>query len=86
MAMSLPKERLYQLIDQIPESESSVVERFLEFVISRAKDHVLQAFLKAPYDDEPLTEQELEAIHEGEVQFIEGKYDNLADVTKELIS
>jgi hypothetical protein len=84
--MSLPKERLYQLIDQLPESELAVVERFLEFVISGATDPVLQAFLKAPYNDEPLTEQELEAIHEGEVQFIEGKYDNLDDVTKELIS
>ena len=84
--MSLPKERLYQLIDQLPESELAVVERFLEFVISGATDPVLQALLKAPYDDEPLTEQELEAIHEGEVQFTEGKYDNLDDVTKELIS
>lgn len=84
--MGLAKERLYKLIEELPESESPVVERFLEFLINRAKDPVLRAFLQALDDDEPLTEEESKAIEEGRAEFAKGEYDDLDDVAKELIS
>ena len=50
------KERLHQLVDDLPDSELQAARRFLEYLRS----------LQDGVDDEPLSPEALEAIREGE--------------------
>ena len=58
------KERLYRLVDQIPDGEVHTAERFLEYLAS-SDDPVLRALMSAPEDDEPLSDADREALEEG---------------------
>ncbi len=67
------RETLHKLVDLLPESEWEAARRVLEERLSK-HDPVLRAFLNAPEDDEPETEEEradvdeaYEAIARGEV-------------------
>ncbi len=53
------KTELHRLIDALPESEALIAKRFMEFLISMRGDPLLNAFLKAPEDDELLDAQDL---------------------------
>jgi hypothetical protein len=64
--LSASKSRLHDLIDALPEQETIVAQRFLEFLIGRAGDPLLQAFLGAPEVDEPFHQDDLLAIAEAE--------------------
>jgi hypothetical protein len=57
------RDTLHRLIDELPESELTAAERFLNYLLATA-DPVLQALLEAPPDDEPETEEERQAVHE----------------------
>jgi hypothetical protein len=65
------KERLYRLIDQIPEGEVHTAERFLEY-LTTADDPVLRALMNAPEADEPLSDEDREALEEGRRALAEG--------------
>jgi len=65
------KERLYRLVDQIPEGEVHTAERFLEY-LAAAQDPVMLALLNAPEDDEPLSDEDREALEEGRRALAEG--------------
>ena len=65
------KERLYRLVDQIPEGEVHAAERFLEY-LAAAQDPVMHALLNAPEDDEPLSDEDREALEEGRRALAEG--------------
>jgi hypothetical protein len=65
------KERLYRLIDRIPEGEVHTAERFLEYLAS-SDDPVMRALMNAPEDDEPLTDADREALEEGRRALAEG--------------
>lgn len=56
------KERLHQLVDELPERELSEAERLLNSL--RIDDPVLRALDTAPYDDEPETDEERAAVAE----------------------
>jgi hypothetical protein len=56
------RERVHQLIEELPDSELPVIERFLE---ERRADPVLRTLAEAPEDDEPLTPEDAAAIAEG---------------------
>ena len=71
------KERLHRLVESLPEGAAPTVEAFMEFVIARSRqqqwdDPVLQAFMEAPEDDEPLTPEDIEAIEEGHADVARG--------------
>jgi hypothetical protein len=55
----MAREALHQLIDRIPETEIVAAQRFLEYLASGA---ALRVALAAPFDDEPVTEGDSEAI------------------------
>lgn len=57
------KERLYSLIDRLPEQEIEAAQRYLEFLCQH-EDPVIRAMRCAPIDDEPLTEEDHKAIQE----------------------
>lgn len=59
------KERLYRLVDRIPEGEVRTAERFLEFLASKDDDPLVRALMNAPAMDEPLSEEDRQALEEG---------------------
>jgi len=81
--LNASKEKLHELVDALPESEVEAAKRALECLISKTCDPVLQAFLDAPEDDEPLTEDELKAIEEGEEAIKRGETEPLENVLRE---
>lgn len=58
------RERIHQLVGELPEGELPNVERFLRQRQDR-HDPVRDALLNAPEDDEPLTPEDVAAIQEG---------------------
>jgi hypothetical protein len=77
------KERLYQLVDQIPEGELHTAERFLEY-LSVSHDPVLRSLMNAPEEDEPITPEEEEAVREALDDAAAGRTHSLDEVKKEL--
>ncbi len=57
----LPRQRLHQLIDELPEEDIQAAQRYLES-LSTHQDPLVRALESAPEDDEPLTDEEREAI------------------------
>ncbi len=79
----LAKERLHELVDALPESRFEAAKRALECLVNLACDPVLQAFLDAPEDDEPVTEEDLKSIEEAEEDIRRGRTRPLDEVMKE---
>ena len=75
--------RVRRLVDEMHESELETVETFVEFVHGRG-DPVLRALLNAPYDDEPVTEEEEEAVREALEDIAAGRVQTLEELEKEL--
>ena len=65
------KQRLQQLIDELPEDQIRAAERYLEF-LSASQDPLIQALQSAPEEDEPITDEEREAIEEAERAIADG--------------
>ncbi len=77
------KERLYRLVDQIPEGEVHTAERFLEY-LAASDDPVLRSLMNAPEDDEPVTPEEEEAVREALEDVAAGRMHTLEEVKQEL--
>lgn len=58
------RERLYRLVDRIPEDEVHAAERYLEYLAMRG-DPLVRALMDAPASDEPLTDADREALADG---------------------
>ena len=61
----LPRQYLHKLIDELPEEEIQAAQRYLEF-LSTCQDPLVRALESAPEDDEPITDEEREAVDEAE--------------------
>jgi hypothetical protein len=79
----VPKERLHQLIDQLPEEECHAAERFLAYLKEQG-DPLLRGLLQAPLDDEPETEGERQAVEEAYEDLEAGRVHSLGDVKRDL--
>ena len=77
------RERLHRLVDDMHEGELETVETFIDFVHERG-DPVLRALMNAPYDDEPVTDEERAAIQEGLDALEAGDVFTMEEVEKEL--
>lgn len=66
------RDTLHRLVDELPESELAVAERFLNYLRATA-DPVLRALLEAPLDDEPETDEERRAVHEAREELARGE-------------
>ncbi len=71
------RETLHHLVDELPDDTVGAVELFMEFILLRRRrtevvDPVLQAFLRAPDDDEPLTTEDAAAVAEARADFVRG--------------
>ena len=58
------RERLRCLVEFVPEAELRAAERYLEFLVG--PDPLIRALVNAPWDDEPVTEEERKAVEEAE--------------------
>ena len=59
----LPRKRLHQLIDELPEDEIQAAERCLESLCSH-RDPVLDAIRSAPDVEEPYSDEEQRGVDE----------------------
>lgn len=82
--MSLAKNNLHDLIDKLPDTEAESARRFLEFLIAQADKVYIQALREMPMDDEPLTDEDLNAIKEGREDIKAGRIQTLSEVMQEL--
>lgn len=79
------RERIIQLVGELPESELVVVERFVSF-IRWHHDPVRAALDSAPEDDEPETSEEAAAVAAAKAELARGEGIPAAAVWKELLS
>jgi hypothetical protein len=73
-------EELRAMIDDLDEDEAAL---WLQFM--RTGDPVLRSFLFAPPDDEPVTEEEREAINEGWQAYREGRVVSAEELRQRLV-
>lgn len=64
---------LHTLVDELPEPELSAARRFLEYLRQQPSDSLRLALDAAPFDDEPVTEDDLAAIREGVEEQVRGE-------------
>ena len=77
------RERLYRLVDQIPEGEVHAAERYLEYLAEHG-DPFIRKLMNAPLDDEPVTEEEEAGVREAWEDYKAGRVQTLEEVEKEL--
>ncbi len=77
------RETLHKMLDLLPESEWEQVYRVLEQRLAK-HDPVLRAFLNAPEDDEPETEEERAAVEEAYKDLKAGRVIPWDEVKREL--
>lgn len=77
------KATLHRIIEELPESELVAAERFLAYLRDMA-DPVRRALLTAPWDNEPETENERQAMQEARNELARGEVYPLDEVRREL--
>ena len=82
--MSLAKNNLHDLIDKLPDTEAESARRFLEFLIAQADKVYIQALREMPIDDEPLTDEDLNAIKDSREDIKAGRTQTLSEVMQDL--
>jgi len=82
--MSMDREDLYRIIDEIPEGELAGVRRYLKYVRDVGQDPVRYALDNASLDDEPETEEERRAVEEGKADIRAGRTMSSEELKKEL--
>lgn len=60
-----PRQLLHDLVEELPEDELLPAQRYLEYLKERGEDPLHYALSRAPVDDEPVTDDDLQAIREG---------------------
>lgn len=82
--VTVAREKLHRLIDFLPAKEVIILQEVAEVMAEKKLSPLMKALMAAPEDDEPLTEEDLEAIAEGERAIEEGRVKPLEQVKKEL--
>ena len=77
------KREVHQLVDQLPVSELHAAKQYLKFLRDEG-DPVLKAFLNAPEDDEPETEEERQAVEEARSDIRAGRVYSHEEVKRRL--
>ncbi|BCG60787.1 hypothetical protein [Paenibacillus sp. URB8-2] len=75
--MAISKKELNELIDKLSEKDIPLVADLVKRLIHPADYYI-------PYDDEPLTDDDVQAIREGREEFIQGKTIKLEDILHDL--
>ncbi len=67
------KERLHSLVEDLPEPEVHAALRFVEYLRRETPDPVARALQEAPFDDEPVTAEDLAELEAAERDWQEGR-------------
>ncbi|WP_059052837.1 hypothetical protein [Paenibacillus senegalimassiliensis] len=78
--MAISKERINELLDQLSKKDFELVSELVERLSQRSLDR------KIPLDDEPTTQDDLNAINAAQDAYLKGELVNLKDVENELRS
>ena len=62
--MSQTRREIHHLVDALPERELTAAKRYLQFLQGVENDSLHAALMTAPWDDEPESPEEVEAIRE----------------------
>ena len=62
--MHMTREDVHKLVDTLPERELPAAKRYLQFLQSVGQSAALESMATAPWDDEPETDEEIEAVRE----------------------
>ncbi len=65
----IARDDLHRMVDAVPDEKLAAVREAL----ARLVDPVLLAFMEAPEDDEPTTQEDLEALAEGRAELARGE-------------
>ncbi len=76
------REELHQLVEELPESELQSARRYLVYLRDFV-DPVLKAWLDAPEDDEPETEEERRAVEEAYEDLRAGRVVSSEEIDRE---
>lgn len=79
------KERLHALVDDLPDPEVHTALRFVEYLRMETSDPVERALAEAPFDDEPLTAEDLSALEDAERDLREGRVVSHAEARLQLL-
>ena len=79
----LLREELHRLVDELPEADLYSAKRFMAY-LRNTQSPWLQKLLDAPYDDEPLTDADQEALKEAYADRAAGRVSSLEQVMDEL--
>ncbi|MEW9672743.1 hypothetical protein [Ammoniphilus sp. 3BR4] len=86
--MSVPKDRLYQLIDALPEAETDTAASYLEFLLNQSKnqqrEELKRSLEAAPYDDQPVTDEDAKDIADARKEIENGETFTLDEVRRKL--
>ncbi|MEF2965849.1 hypothetical protein V3851_08415 [Paenibacillus sp. M1] len=75
--MAVSKKELADLIDKLSEEDVPLVADLVKRLIHPSDYHI-------PFDDEPLTDDDLQAIREAKKEYLEGKTIKFEDILDEL--
>ncbi|XID94924.1 hypothetical protein ACF3MZ_10575 [Paenibacillaceae bacterium WGS1546] len=75
--MAISKKELNELIDKLSDNDISLVADLVKRLIHPADYHI-------PYDDEPLTDDDIQAINDARKEFLEGNTIKFEDIKHEL--
>jgi hypothetical protein len=83
--MATTKDRLHQLVDELPEGAvADSAERLLEQLRTYGDDPLARKLLSAPIDDEPETDEERAAVAEAREAIAHGDIVRDEDLEREL--
>ena len=78
------KEKLHNLVERLPDSELPAAERFLEYLSSRGTAPLERALAEAPEDEEPETQEEMDAVRDARDAAAAGKVISDEELAREL--
>ncbi len=77
------RDRLYRLVDRLPDAEVLAAERYLEYLTAHG-DPLIRVALAAPEEEEELSEGGRRLLNEGREDLAAGRTHTLDEVKREL--
>ena len=80
---TVSKQELKDLIDGLPDVELHAAKRYIQY-LRDSHAPLLKSLMEAPWDDEPLTEEDIKAIEESRKDIAAGRVVSQEELKREL--
>jgi hypothetical protein len=77
------REELHSLVDDLSDQDLTTAKRFLAY-LRNTRDLRMQKMIEIPYDDEPLTEEDIAALDEAWEDVRAGRVITMEELKREL--